>query len=316
MMETKFKKAILAGGCFWCMEQPLADTEGVISVLPGYTGGHVENPTYEQVCTGTTGHFEAVEVTYDPEKVTYGEILEVFWRQIDPTDDGGQFADRGSQYRPAIFYGNEEEKAVAEESRNEIQRVFNFEKPVTTLILPAERFYVAEDYHQKYYEKNPGRYKLYKKSSGRQDFIEKVWKQEKNDLRERLTPIQFEVTQNNATEPPFMNEYWDNKEKGIYVDIVTGEPLFTSRDKFDSGCGWPSFTKPLEKEAVTEKFDGSHGMARTEIRNSSGTAHLGHVFDDGPDPTGLRYCINSAALRFIPEKDMEKEGYGKYLNKL
>jgi len=315
-MDNGYKKAIFAGGCFWCMEPPLAQTKGVVSVLPGYTGGHVENPTYEQVCAGNTGHFEAIEVTYNPDEVSYSELLEVFWRQIDPTDDSGQFADRGSQYRTAVFYSNEEEKRAAEESRKKVGEEFDFGKPITTLILPAEKFYIAEDYHQKYYEKNPLRYKMYKKSSGRQDFIEKNWKKKDQNLRERLTPIQFEVTQNSATEPPFRNEYWDNKKRGIYVDIVTGEPLFTSKDKFDSGCGWPSFTKPIEEEAVLEKFDGSHGMARTEIRNSSDNSHLGHVFEDGPDPTGLRYCINSASLRFIPEEDMEKEGYGDYLDKL
>lgn len=297
------------------MEAPLSQTEGVVKVLPGYTGGHVENPTYEQVSTGTTGHFEAIEVIYDPGKVTYRQILDVFWRQIDPTDDAGQFADRGSQYRTAVFYMNKDERKKAEESKEKLADLFNFGKPITTLILPAEKFYEAEDYHQKYYEKYPTGYKMYKKSSGRQDFLEKTYK--KSDLKQKLTPSQFEVTQNNATEPPFKNEYWDNKKKGIYVDIVTGEPLFTSGEKFDSGCGWPSFTKPVKDDAVIEKFDGSHGMARTEIRNGSGSSHLGHVFNDGPKESGgLRYCINSAALRFIPEEDMEKEGYVEYLDKV
>lgn len=312
-MGNNLKQAVFAGGCFWCMEGPFTMTEGVESVMPGYMGGHVENPTYEQVKTGKTGHLEVVRVTYDPGKVSYPELLDVFWRQIDPTDTEGQFGDRGSQYKTAIFYNDDEEKAMAEKSKKRIAKEFDFDKPIATMILKAETFYPAEDYHRKYYQKHPERYRMYKIGSGRQEYIDKTWKKEKDDLKSRLSPIQYDVTQNSATEPPFKNEYWDNKEKGLYVDIVTGKPLFTSNDKFDSGCGWPSFTKPIEGEAVSEKPDYSHGRIRTEIRNGDGSSHLGHVFTDGPEPTGLRYCINSAAIRFIPLEKMEEEGYGEYI---
>lgn len=302
------KTAVFAGGCFWCMEPPYAKITGVEKVLPGYTGGHTESPTYEQVCAGGTGHFEAVEVTYDPTSVAFEQLLDVFWRQIDPTDAFGQFADRGRQYQTAIFYHDDEEKRIAEDSLRRVQRLFD--KPLRTQILPASVFYPAEGGHCEYYKKNPAHYARYKAGSGREAYIHGMWGREA--LAQRLSPMQFSVTQDNATEPPFRNDYWNNHEPGLYVDVVSGEPLFTSMDKFDSGCGWPSFTKPVDSVRIEEKKDVSHGMTRTEVRTKGSDAHLGHVFPDGPGEGGLRYCINSAALRFVPLADLEKEGYGTY----
>ncbi|HHV29338.1 MAG TPA: peptide-methionine (R)-S-oxide reductase MsrB [Clostridium sp.] len=322
--ESNLKLATFAGGCFWCMVPPFKELEGVYKVIAGYTGGHVENPTYEQVCSGNTGHYEAVQISYDPEAIGYEKLLEVFWSQIDPTDQEGQFFDKGQQYQTAIFYYDEEQRALAEEAKGRLEREGVFDKPIATKIIKASEFYPAEEYHQDYYLKNPEHYKRYKIGSGREAYIQKACrirgtnknqyaKLDDETLREKLTKVQYQVTRENATEPPFENEYWDNKKDGIYVDIVSGEPLFSSLDKFDSGCGWPSFTKPFVKENIKERIDRSHSMIRTEVRSKYADSHLGHVFTDGPAPTGMRYCINSAALRFIPVEDMKKEGYEEYL---
>lgn len=324
--------ATFAGGCFWCIEADFEAVPGVVEAISGYTGGEVENPTYRQVAGGRTGHIESVLVRYDPAMIDYEGLLQAFWRMIDPTDEGGQFADRGYQYSTAIFYHDDQQRQLAERSRAQLAASGRFDRDIVTPVAPAEVFYPAEDYHQNYYARNSLRYSFYRRNSGRDSFLAEHWedapaldfaayasdaadgfrKPPKEVLKQKLTPMQYRVTQEEGTEPPFDNAYWDNKREGIYVDVVSGEPLFSSTDKFKSGTGWPSFTRPLDPATIVERTDYKLILPRTEVRSRGGDSHLGHVFDDGPAPTGQRYCINSAALRFIPREDLEKEGYGRF----
>ena len=298
------RDAVFAGGCFWCMQPPFRELAGVVAVVSGYTGGSGADPTYDDYAR--KGHVEAVQVTYDPARVSYARLLDVFWRQINPTDGGGQFCDRGPAYRSVIFYQDDDQRRIAEASKERLASSGRFDQPVVTEILPAGRFYPAEDYHQNYDQTHPLQYKFYRFNCGRDRYLKKIWQAEaaahvedlsgsavrpsdgdKTELKKRLTPLQYQVTQENGTEPPFKNAYWDNTAEGIYVDVVSGDPLFSSIDKYKSGTGWPSFTRPLVPGNIVEREDRSWFSVRTEVRGRRADTHLGHVFNDGAAADGL-----------------------------
>jgi peptide methionine sulfoxide reductase msrA/msrB len=318
ILPNDLRDVYFAGGCFWGVEEYFSRIPGVMDVTVGYANGEKENPTYQEVCSGRTGHAETVHVRYDPKTVGLRTLTEQFFKIINPLSLNRQGNDVGSQYRTGLYYVNEEDKKVLSSVMAEVEK--KYDKPLAVELMPLKSYYLAEDYHQDYLKKNPGGYchinfdslkDLPQKKAGIVD-PGKYSKPSDEELKKLLTPEEYNVTRNAGTERAFSGKLWDHKEHGIYVDVVTGEPLFSSTDKFESGCGWPSFTKPIDPAVVTEHEDNSYGMKRIEIRSRVGNSHLGHVFNDGPkDKGGLRYCINSVAIRFIPYAEMDNRGYGE-----
>lgn len=302
----------LAGGCFWGVEGYFKKIQGVIDTSVGYANGKTDDTTYEKI--GKTDHSETVKITYDQDQISLQDILEYYFRIIDPTSINKQGNDAGRQYRTGIYYTDENDRLIIDEIIRQVQE--KYKEKIAVEVEPLKNFVLAEDYHQDYLDKNPGGYCHINISLAEKPLESKKIDKNKKELKEKLTDEQYKVTQENATERAFSSKYDDFDEPGIYVDVVTGEPLFSSRDKYDAGCGWPSFTKPIDA-GINYKSDKTHGMERVEVRSKKGDSHLGHVFNDGPkDKGGARYCINGAALRFVPLSKMEKEGYGAYIDKV
>jgi peptide methionine sulfoxide reductase msrA/msrB len=313
--KSKLKDIYLAGGCFWGLEAYMSRVYGVYDVTSGYANGKTKNPTYEDLLYNHSGHAETVHVQYDPSKVSLDQVLRYYFKVIDPTSKNKQGNDQGLQYRTGIYYNNKSDLGVINTVMKDIQNKYN--KPLLVEVKPLDGYSLAEEYHQDYLEKNPNGYCHIDLFEVEKPIIDPLKYPKPSDaqLKKKLTKIQYEVTQLNHTEAAFSNEYWDFFEPGIYVDVATGEPVFSSTDKFASQCGWPSFTKPIAPEVITTKDDTAFHMVRTEVRSRTGNSHLGHVFTDGPaDKGGLRYCINSVSIKFIPLNEMEKLGYGYLIN--
>ena len=315
---TSLREIYFAGGCFWGVEEYFSRIPGVHDVTVGYANGAKDDPSYEEVCSGKTGYAETVHIRYDPQVVGLRTLAEQFFKIINPVSVNRQGNDVGSQYRTGMYYVNDDDRKILAAVMDQVQKTYD--RPLAVELLPLQNYYLAEDYHQDYLKKNPGGYCHISFASLKDIRSEKnvlidpsrYAKPSDAELKKTLTPEEYNVTQNAGTERPFSGKFWDHKEPGIYVDAATGEPLFSSADKFDSGCGWPSFSKPIDPAVIAEHEDTSHGMTRIEVKSRVGNSHLGHVFDDGPkDKGGLRYCINSAAIRFVPYEEMDRQNYGE-----